>query len=1661
MGCHLFKKLGKVLGIAGLALVMNCMVVKADVTSLITDFKPDAVEVTKSGEVTNAKGEKVTVSIVHPGVGMTKKELDSMRDHVRAGDEPWASAFEEYAAMGRSSLTPRIFYENNDDFVIVPNVWTNNARKEYVGIRGNWDGSTAVAQAIMWYVTGNETYRKNCMNIIRSWSKVESITAEKDFRWGITSYQICMAAEIMRYAEGQSEEAAWTETDTANLNRFLDQCNNCNKYTDFFWMNQHDFVSMGIMGIGIFQDDLEDYAKAVEMTMVNDKGAHGGNNGSIMYQCRLMTANEETGEEIPKEEQTVQLIEAGRDQGHAYATISALSTLAQSIYVQKTKVDPETGEISDDENAVNPFEFKEDRLLKGVVTALRYNLGYEDNWITADSSRGYYREPNGRGRIGESFGILYNYYRYVAGKDMTESDICDLARIYERYMPEVTTSNDYPLAATLLYLPDNAKDNFTKSSWYPETATKKEAENYSALLSGSAEIKKESDITFVHMDNGTEIATCTYSWPKEGGMGLRVRSDGNARVEVRAVHNTNAPKVVFEIPDTKGKWMTITANTEDTGYLDEPVIYYRVEGKCSYLDLDYMDFNSKETKPISVETDAKSVQNIYWIPVSKTTEFQVDFGEGAQEYSVESDIGGFSYHQEKQQFTITPAKSLVGQKGVVSIISKSGELYGYREFLIGFYENESQITQWTEKKKQLIASYDMEESGDGILRDTSGNNNNGRYYKKAVITEDVQKGSRVLSLPGIDGSFAKLPQGLLDGCEEFTIQMDVKTSMSEGNFYTYGIGSDNYRYTYLKLLDSQVVSAITDLSYTKETAGSASIENIKDRWISLAAVYEKDLIKIYLDRNLVMIIETPKSIADLGNHLNILLGKSFYINDLAFSGAFDNVEIYNYAIPDDQFEVSNEKLKLQYSVGAGGWIEGESEQSLLKGEKGKLITLHPYPGYTFMGWSDGCKELKRSDRILEDKNFHALFRKEPETNLLAYYPMDESYGSYIIDESGNGFDMELFGNAGITMDEQKESRVLELDGTTETYAKLPAEMFYGSQEFTISMDVKKVQQVAQNYMTFVVGTDTNRYFFYKIMESKMRTAITKASYHSEQAVEPSITTENNRWTHIDIVLTGTGMKLYQDGVLLGSNDSLSVSMEDLGENLQAYIGKSLFGVDGYFKGGIDNLKIYNEVLSDAVLTNQEKEKLTLLYQASHGGYIEGEAKQELYAKEKGTKVTAKAKEGYRFVRWSDGCTELSREDTLGEISKSIVACFERYQVKQSDHLLAAYEMSYSADGVLSNLASLEGERDAKAVGMEHSNFEVDADGGEVLVFKGDKNQYVELPKGLLKNTEAFTIKSVYKTGTKANHWLFTMGNIVDSKNYLFVNPMTPQGGYLCGIKDNTTEVRVIDSTDVSNDVNEYHSVVLSFDYGKIKLYLDGKKIAEKVTNYSMESILSEGTEKEGIGYIGKSLWAADPAFIGEVKAFYVFDGALSLEELEEEETALESWINADSSGNQTEESGENSSEEPEQKPGTTPQKPPANLITYKEVQNLYGKTVCLLGSDQKYYQFNKNSLQEEAALKLIYTPDKPKGVKISASKKTITVKWKMDKKTMGYKIYYTTDKKFKKSVKCKNVKKGTASVKLKHLKSKKKYYIKIVAVYRKNGVVYESDSVKKSKRCAT
>ena len=301
--------------------------IKTTINGLLTSYVPSVTQTTTtSGDVT----------FTHPGIGMSKAMLDNMRDHVRAADEPWASAFVQFSKYGKSSTSPVIRVStSNNDYMNIPGGGSGSVGHTIIK-NMEQDADTSFAQMIMWYITGNETYRQNAIRIIRDWSQCQSIGSifDEQIRVSLAVYKFSFTADLLRYSDTPTSAYMWTSSDTTNFTNFLALMES--KY-DRYWhfMNQHTFTLMGTMGSAIFRNDPSDYQNAIKRITTNpelgssydytDPENPHNRGGSIKDQIRAVTKNVKTGETVPE---NIQLVEMGRDQPHSYADIGGLSTVA-------------------------------------------------------------------------------------------------------------------------------------------------------------------------------------------------------------------------------------------------------------------------------------------------------------------------------------------------------------------------------------------------------------------------------------------------------------------------------------------------------------------------------------------------------------------------------------------------------------------------------------------------------------------------------------------------------------------------------------------------------------------------------------------------------------------------------------------------------------------------------------------------------------------------------------------------------------------------------------------------------------------------------------------------------------------------------------------------------------------------------------------------------------------------------------------------------------------------------------------------------------------------------------------------------------------------------------------------------------------------------------
>ena len=1159
---------------------------EAAISPLITSYKPQVVNADANVSYTDSNGNTITGTIHHPGIAMSMADLDNMRDHVRAGDEPWNAAFNAFASDSQSSKTPTILYQQgNDIFVNILGPWATTVNgvyysnpSDYVGTRANTDSQTAFMQAIMWYITGNETYRSNAMTIIRDYAAIQSVVKHTSFRFATVTYLLAAAADIFRYSDTPTQSLKWSAADTQNFTNMMELLRNTYdnpvdpNQAHYFFMNQHQFAIMGMFGRAIFNNDLQLYAEAVEATTVNSVGDQGGRNGSIKYEMRMMTTNEVTGAAFTPSDYHVQLMEMGRDVGHSYADVAGLSTLAQTIYAQGTKVDPVNGTMSTAANAVNVFNFMDDRLLAGTTYLLKYHLGYDVLWTPAYSDGTtagslHYDSINTdlRGRIDSYFSVLYNYYKYIEQRDMTGEKYKYLAYAYETRMPEVA-GKDYPLAM-LLYTPDAAK-----TVGLSNQITLGSVSGLAATAAGSAAIN--------------------LSWTAVSkALGYNI-------------YRSTDPNGTF----TKINSAPVTAASySDTGLTPNTIYYYQVGVS-----------GGSTSAAVSAATGGTGVPALdassYSLIVNDThnTVLTVMY----PDRSTQDLTSQASYSSSNT------AVATVNAVGVVSAVS-----VGTSTITATYNGQTYTATVLVVVDPSLKTWYQFNETSGTTAVDSSGYGNSGTVNGGTNATWTTGKYGNAINFSGTNttAAYVALPDNLVDNMTSMTMAAWVNSSNTSDqiSLFTAGPAAASTPTQYMMMLLKGSRFTITANGNSAEQNISQGSNLTANTWKHIAVTLNGSTGTLYIDgvqaaQNTGMTFK-PSDLAPTtsGN----FIGKSEWTGDKYLKGKVDDFRIYNRALSSSEITsvmngqtittvptaptgvtattADSSSINLSWSsvTGATGYHVYVSTSSAVNAIYTKVNT-DAITGTTFT--NNGLKvnttyyyKVTAINAVGESGvsaiASSATPNSMPDSSLITWYKFDQSSGTTAVDSSGYGNNGTVIGGTNATWSAGKYGNAITFSGTNTTaaYVALPGNLVDNLTSMTIASWVNS-SNTADAISLFTAGpaaASTPTKYMMMILRGS-RFTITANGNSAEQNISQGSNLTANTWKHVAVTLSGSTGTLYIDGVQVATNTGMTFKPSDLAPTTSGnFIGKSAWTGDKYLKGLVDDFRIYNRAISASEVTS--------------------------------------------------------------------------------------------------------------------------------------------------------------------------------------------------------------------------------------------------------------------------------------------------------------------------------------------------------------------------------------------------------------------------------------------------------------------------------------------
>ncbi|KAL9623317.1 MAG: hypothetical protein Q9160_002424 [Pyrenula sp. 1 TL-2023] len=150
-------------------------------------------------------------TFTHPGVLVSKKQLDFVKAKVSSGAQPWTDAYNKMLSSDLASLTrpakPRATVECGS--YSNPNIGCSDERQ---------DALAAYSMALAWYISGSTRYSQKAISYMNAWAK--SIKAHTNsnapLQSGWAGAPWTRAAEIIRHTD-----AGWAEADVRAFENML------------------------------------------------------------------------------------------------------------------------------------------------------------------------------------------------------------------------------------------------------------------------------------------------------------------------------------------------------------------------------------------------------------------------------------------------------------------------------------------------------------------------------------------------------------------------------------------------------------------------------------------------------------------------------------------------------------------------------------------------------------------------------------------------------------------------------------------------------------------------------------------------------------------------------------------------------------------------------------------------------------------------------------------------------------------------------------------------------------------------------------------------------------------------------------------------------------------------------------------------------------------------------------------------------------------------------------------------------------------------------------------------------------------------------------------------------------------------------------------------
>lgn len=227
----------------------------------------------------------------------------------------------------------------------------------------------------------------------------------------------------------------------------------------------------------------------------------------------------------------------------------------------------------------------------------------------------------------------------------------------------------------------------------------------------------------------------------------------------------------------------------------------------------------------------------------------------------------------------------------------------------------------------------------------------------------------------------------------------------------------------------------------------------------------------------------------------------------------------------------------------------------------------------------------RKGSAVSSKTFNVIIPQQAVSPLLGEYTFEQKKLAKIAqDFSKNKYHGQAFNV--VTSAISSKNQAAAFNGT-DGYIQLPG-IITDTNDFTFSAWVNWSGGGAWQRI-FDYGNGLTRHMF---LTPAQHTGALQFTIHDQGQDQSLIAAEplpSNQWVHVAVTLQGDTGTLYVNGKVVASSTEITFNPKNL-QVTEAYLGKSRYTADPFYKGSMDNVKVYDKALTSTEIQRLAKEK---------------------------------------------------------------------------------------------------------------------------------------------------------------------------------------------------------------------------------------------------------------------------------------------------------------------------------------------------------------------------------------------------------------------------------------------------------------------------------------